>query len=508
MKLKLVECIPNFSEGRNMEIVEQIIHVVESVPGVNVLDHHSDEDHNRTVVTLVGSPESVSEAVYQSIRKAAELIDMDLHEGAHPRMGAADVVPFVPIKNMSMDECVELARVLGKRVGEELGIPVYLYESAATSPDRINLEKIRKGEYEGLKKEIETDPKRKPDFGPSKLGKAGAVVIGARAPLIAFNVYLSTDDVGTARKIARTIRHSSGGLRYVKAMGVLVDGLAQVSMNLTNFHKTAIPLVVEAIRREAKRYGTTIHHSELVGLTPREALIDTAVWYTQLDQFTQDQVLENKLEGSADDAQFNFLHEMASETPTPGGGSAAAFTAAESAALVSMVCRLTLGKKKYKQYSDEITRILERSEVLRRELIDLVGRDAEVFKGVMQAYRLPKSAEKESAKRKEAIRNALLLAARVPLETSRKSSELLALSIDAVEICNINAITDLAAAAQLARAAASTAGANVRINLLDLDGNSEAEEIRKNLEELEQSIKKFDQGFRGRFSNRSGIDLL
>ena len=285
MAMPLVECIPNYSEGRRPEIIDQIIAAILSVPNVQILDRHSDVDHNRTVLTLLGEPEPIKEAVFRSIAKAAELIDMNEHQGEHPRIGATDVVPFVPIRDVSMAECIDLARQLGEKVSTVLGIPVYLYEEAASTPERVNLENIRKGQYEGLKHEIGVNPDRKPDYGPNELGKAGAVVIGAREALIAFNVYLTTEDESIAKKIAKTIRYSSGGLRFVKAMGVLVDGRAQVSMNLTNFRKTPIALVVETIRREAARYGVAIHHSELVGLIPQEALVDSAVWYTQLDQF-------------------------------------------------------------------------------------------------------------------------------------------------------------------------------------------------------------------------------
>ena len=349
MPQPLIECIPNFSEARRPEVVEAIIAAIQEVSGVSVLDRHSDLDHNRTVITMVGAPAAIEEAAFQSIKKAQELIDLDLHQGAHPRIGAADVVPFVPISEVSMTECVELARRLGKRVGEELSIPVYLYEEAASKPERQNLENIRKGQYEGLKTEIETVAERLPDFGPAKLGKAGATVIGARAPLIAFNIYLTTSDVEVAQKIARAVRNSSGGLRFVKGMGVLVEGMAQVSMNLTNFRKTPLFRVVELVRREAQRYGVGIHHSELVGLIPQEALIDSAVWYTQLDQFEPEQILENRLfvaqaqSTATTENPYFFIEQLASANPTPGGGSAAAFTAAEAAALVAMVGRVTVG---------------------------------------------------------------------------------------------------------------------------------------------------------------------
>jgi len=295
MSRKIVECIPNFSAARDKETVAAISAAIRRVPGVRVLDVESDDDHNRSVITFVGTPPAVSEAAYQAIATAAERIDMDQHQGAHPRLGATDVVPFVPLQNMTMAEAVDLAQALGQRVAETLHIPVYLYEEAATRPERRNLENIRRGEYEGLKRTIATDPDRVPDFGPRTLGKAGATVIGARNPLIAFNVYLNTDDVDIAKRIARAIRHSSGGLRYVKAMGLLVEGQAQVSMNLTNFRKTPVQRVVETIRREAARYGVLISRSELIGLIPQDAILAATKWYMQIDNLTADLVLENRL---------------------------------------------------------------------------------------------------------------------------------------------------------------------------------------------------------------------
>ncbi|HEY44995.1 MAG TPA: glutamate formimidoyltransferase, partial [Anaerolineae bacterium] len=255
MTPKIIECIPNFSEGRNAEVIDAIQTAIADVAGVHVLDRHSDEDHNRTVITFVGSPEAVPQAAFSAIEIAAELINLDQHRGEHPRIGATDVVPFVPISGVTMDECIEMARTLGKRVGDELSIPVYLYENAATRPDRKNLENIRRGEYEKLKESIRDDPDRAPDYGPACLGTAGATVIGARPPLIAYNVYLTTDDVSIAKNIARTVRQSSGGLPHVKALGMLVEGRAQVSMNLTDHTQTPVAQVVEAIRREAEHHG-------------------------------------------------------------------------------------------------------------------------------------------------------------------------------------------------------------------------------------------------------------
>jgi glutamate formiminotransferase/formiminotetrahydrofolate cyclodeaminase len=294
---QIVECIPNFSEGRRLEVIDEILAAIERVEGVKVLDRSSDPDHNRTVVTFVGPPATVGDAAFAAVARAAELIDMDQHRGEHPRMGATDVVPFVPISGVTMDDCVSIARQLGARVGEELGIPVYLYEAAATRLERVNLGDIRpkSHQYEQKKVDVSKDDRWIPDFGPASVGKAGIIAIGARAPLIAYNVYLTTSDVTIAEKIASAVRHSSGGLRFVKARGFLVEGRAQVSMNLTDFTKTPVYRVVEMIRREAARYGVAIESSELIGLIPQQALTDTAVWYLQLRNFEAGLVIENRL---------------------------------------------------------------------------------------------------------------------------------------------------------------------------------------------------------------------
>jgi glutamate formiminotransferase len=284
-------------------VIDSIVAAMNRTPGAQVLDAQSDLDHNRSVVTLVGTPQAIVEAVFHGIARAAELIDMNHHRGAHPRMGATDVVPFVPVRNLTLDDCAALARQLGDRVGTELCIPVYLYESAASRPDRRNLADVRRGEYEGLSKVIATDPDRLPDFGPPSMGAAGATAIGARFPLIAFNVYLSTDDVAAAKTIARAVRHSTGGLRCVKALGMLVEGQAQVSMNLTNYRVTPIHRVVDLIRTEADRFGVSVTRSEVVGLIPAEALLDAAQFYLQLHGFHPDQILENRLTDDGSDGE-------------------------------------------------------------------------------------------------------------------------------------------------------------------------------------------------------------
>jgi glutamate formiminotransferase len=292
---KIVECVPNFSEGRRQDVVDRIVMAMSQVSSVQVLDVQADLDHNRSVVSIIGTPQAVLEAAFQGIARAAELIDMNHHRGGHPRMGAADVVPFVPVRGVTMEDCAALARELGERVGRELGIPVYLYEAAATRSDRRNLADVRRGEYEGLREEIAISPDRAPDFGPTTMGPAGATAIGARPPLVAFNVYLNTDDVTPAKAIAKAVRHSNGGLRFVKALGLVVEGQAQVSMNLTDYRRTPIHRALELIRAEAARYGLSVTHSEMVGLLPAQALFDAAQFYLQLRGFSSDQILENRL---------------------------------------------------------------------------------------------------------------------------------------------------------------------------------------------------------------------
>lgn len=514
----LIECVPNFSEARRPEVVEAIKNAISSVNGVRILDLHSDLDHNRTVITFVGSPSQVEEAAFLGIEKAAELIDLNQHTGEHPRIGATDVVPFIPISGASTEDCIEIARRLGKRVGDQLDIPVYLYEAAATRPDRRNLEDIRRGEYEKLKSEIATDPERVPDFGPQRVGPAGATVIGARPFLIAYNVYLTTDEVTIAEKIARDIRHSSGGLRFVKALGMLVDGRAQVSMNLTNFRKTPLARVVEMIRREAIRHGTAIHHSELVGLIPQEALEEAAAWYLQLDQFEPDQVLEKRLYTSFQDSAApieqpdtggvnvdNFIAELAAATPAPGGGSASAYAAAMSAALILMVARLTIGKMKYAEVEEEMRTIEARAESLQIELNQAVTEDARAFQAVMEAFRLPKDKPDEKAARSDQIQKATLRAAQVPLEVAIKSVELLEFALIMVQKGNLNAISDAGSAAELAGAALRGAALNVRINTPGLNDRKIASELIDKIGNLEKQANELQEQIRSQLRQRGGF---
>ncbi len=514
MTTQLIECIPNFSEARRPEVIDQIVAAITSVEGARLLDRSSDLDHNRTVLTYAGPPDAMEEAAFRAIKTASELIDLNHHTGEHPRIGATDVCPFVPISGITMEECILMAKRLGERVGRELQIPVYLYEFAATRPERTNLENIRRGQYEGLKSEIESNPERKPDYGPAKLGTAGATVIGARNPLIAFNVYLTTAEVDIAKKIAKAIRQSSGGMRYVKSLGLLVEGRAQVSINLTNFRESPIGRVVEMIRREAQRYGVGIHHSELVGLIPQDALIDAAVWYTQLDQFSRDQILEARLyqtttpqsdESQPANSTIPFLDDVAAATAAPGGGSVAAYAGALGAALVEMVSGLTIGKKKYADVEAEMQAIRSQALILRKELTNAVEDDSAAFEALMGTFKLPKETEEQQKARKAAIHMATLNAAHVPLHTVQSAVKVMELAAKCAKDGNLNAISDAMSGASMARAALTAAGYNVRINLNSLEDKLAGGKMLKELKELEEQADKIEKEIRKTMEERGGV---
>ena len=353
---ELVECVPNFSEGRNLSVVRQIVAEISSDRSVRLLDQEMNADHNRCVVTFVGEAQAVVEAALRGVRKATELIDLRRHRGEHPRMGATDVLPFVPIGSTQLERCVELAKQAGERIAGELGIPVYLYEAAATRPSRQNLADVRRGEFEGLARELGTNPDRAPDFGPPRIHpSAGAIAVGARMPLLAFNVNLGTKDVEIAKKIAKAIRYQTGGLRYVKALGFELRerGIVQISMNLVNTWGTPVQRVFALIRDEAERYGVPIVGSEVVGLVVQDALIDVAEHHLKLENFSRDQILEHRMAhriGATEQSVAEFLEDTASANPTPGGGSVSALAGALAAALATMVARLTIGKPKYAEH--------------------------------------------------------------------------------------------------------------------------------------------------------------
>jgi glutamate formiminotransferase/formiminotetrahydrofolate cyclodeaminase len=449
-----------------------------------------DADHNRAVVTFVCQPEHAVEACFRGYKKAAELIDMQIHQGEHPRMGATDVCPFIPISDFSEAEAKELAHQLGKKVGEELEIPVYLYESAATRPDRENLAAVRKGEYEGIRDSIETDPERKPDYGPARMNlKAGATAIGVRFPLVAFNVYLNTNRVSIAKKIANAVRFARGGYRFVKAMGFSIAerNLTQVSMNLVRYTKTPIFRVFESIKSEAARYGVSVISSEIVGLLPQQALLDVAEFYLQLENFSAEQVLEEKLRRTGDSSASStddFYNEVAAKTPTPGGGSVAAAAGTMGAALSSMVCRLTIGKKKYKDVAEELKGVLENSERLREELKEMIARDSAAFDRLVAARRMLKDTEAEIAKRSEAILEATKGAARTPLETARLALRVMDLARVVAEKGNVNSVSDAGVAALMAKAAVEGAIYNVRINISGFEDTSFVEEMQTGIKEI------------------------
>lgn len=461
---QLVECVPNFSEGRNTAIYTAIADAIRSVRGINVLDVSADPDHNRTVITYVGAPADVEEAAFRAIGKAAELIDLDKHQGEHPRIGATDVCPFIPIRGVTINDCVDMARRLGQRVGDELGIAVYLYGNAATSPEREKLSDIRQGQYELWKQEVESNPARKPDFGPAQAKNWGATVIGVRPFLIAYNLYLNTDNVDIAEKISRAIRFSSGGLRYVQAKGFLVEGQAQVSMNLTHFEKTPIHLVQEMVRREAARFGATITKAELVGMIPQKALMESAKYYLQLDDMLDEQVLEYRLHESQETVDLTphaFLEGVASDQPTPGGGSVAALAGALAASLAHMVAGLTINRKKYAEIQDRMTAVLEEANTLRENLTAAINEDAAAFEVVMAVFRNKELSESERDAR---VQEATIGAAEVPLRVARLSHRAAQLAGELAKIGNINAVTDATAGVLLALAAVETAALNVQIN--------------------------------------------
>ena len=428
---RLVECVPNFSEGRRPEVIDAIVNSITSVSNVYLLGREMDADHNRAVVTIVGAPESIGEAAVRGVRAAMEHIDLTKHRGEHPRLGAADVVPFVPIRGVSLTECVEIAKTAGREIADRLKIPVYLYEAAATRPERTNLENIRRGQFEGLRDEIVTNPDRKPDFGESRVHPtAGAIVVGARKPLIAFNVNLNSENLGIAKHIARRIRFSSGGFRYVKAMGVLLKdrNQAQVSMNLTDFEHTSMELVLETVRREAERYGVTIGSSEIVGLVPQKALERAAEFYLQVENFIPEMVLENRLEqvmsassSSMADAIRPVVNRVASADPVPGGGSVSALTGALGAALGQMAIRITQEKKSFQQHADRYADALDRLAPYTSALLELADADSEAYSRVMAAYKLPK----DSMDRDKAVQDGLTRATEIPSRTANCAAEAL-----------------------------------------------------------------------------------
>ncbi len=484
MPSTLVECVPNFSEGRDPAKVDAIVEAMK-ISGVYLLDREMDSDHNRCVITLVGERDAIQEAAIRGVGKAAELIDLTKHQGAHPRMGAADVVPFIPIDGVTIEDCVAMARHVGAEIAKRFQIPVYLYEAAAATPERQNLENIRRGQFEGIRAEIATNPARKPDFGEPRVHPtAGATVVGARKFLVAYNVFLNTPDVDIAKKIAKAVRFSNGGLRFVKGAGFLVRGLAQVSMNLTDFEQTPIHRAFEFVKREAARYGVIPVSSEIVGLIPKKALEQAAEWFLQVENFDSSLILENRLAavmtgkmavGGLRAGVEPFIEQLAAPTATPGGGSAAAASGAMAAALASMVASMSRGKKAYVQYESQLSQAIARLSQLREELKSAIDADADSYNVVMKAYKLAKSSE-GNASDGGGIGSALKQATSVPLGVAEKVVEVAEIAKDLKPVTNPNMKSDLTTAIALAKAALEGALANVEINLDSLKNYSPKDE--------------------------------
>ena len=479
--MKLVECVPNFSEGRRPDVVDAIRAAIAGVESAHVLDVSSDASHNRSVITFVASVDHAVDAAFAGIAKARELIDLTMHQGEHPRVGATDVVPFIPLEGATMEDCIALARRLGDRVARELEIPVYLYERAATRPDRENLADVRRGEFEGLRGEIGSNPAREPDFGPNRVHPtAGAVVIGARPFLVAYNVYLGpASNLGVAKEVAKAVRGSSGGLRYVKGLGLEVDGQAQVSMNLVDIEKTPLYRAYDTVKLEAAAHGVATTWSEIVGLVPERALFETAARHIQLRDFTPDLILERKVRevASGGESLSGFVSSVASSTPTPGGGSVVAHVGALAAALAQMVAGLTVGKKKYAAVESDMKQIGLEAADLGNSLSALVQADARAYTAVSNAYKLPKEPEAAAVRRAEAITEALLGASRVPLETARACAKVAELASVVALKGNTNAVSDAGVAALLAEAACRGAAYNVRINVAALADRSRGADL-------------------------------
>ncbi|HEX9283342.1 MAG TPA: glutamate formimidoyltransferase [Gemmatimonadales bacterium] len=466
MPAPLVECVPNFSEGRDAATLAALERAITGVPAVKLLDVSADAAHNRSVFTFVAPPDAALEAALRAMRVATERIDLTRHQGEHPRMGATDVVPFVPVRDATMDDCVALARRLAERVAAELEIPVYLYARAATRPERERLPDIRKGEFEGLRGRIGTDPGADPDFGPRRIHPtAGATAIGARPFLVAFNIYLDTSDVGIAKEVAKRIRTSSGGLPAVQASGFAVGGKAQVSMNLLDIDVTSPATAFAAVETEARARGVGILRSEVVGLIPERGVLDAGAAALKLAD-AADHLLEAKIRAvdGGGPSLDGWIEQLAGGTPVPGGGSAAALAGSLAGALVAMVARLTLGRKAYAGVQDRAAVVLREADALRAELRRLVDEDAAAYARVSAAYKLAKG----DPGRARAVDEALVGAAQAPIEVARRAARLVALAREIGTIGNKNARSDAKVAEGLAQAALAGAAENVRVNVASL----------------------------------------
>jgi glutamate formiminotransferase/formiminotetrahydrofolate cyclodeaminase len=548
--MKLVECVPNFSEGRNREKISAITKEIKSTPQVNLLDVDPGESTNRTVVTFIGSPEGVKEAAFKAIKKAAEVLDMSKHKGAHSRIGATDVCPFVPVSGITMEECIQLAHELGERVAKELGIPVYLYEEAAQKPERRNLANIRTGEYEGLSEKLK-DPEWAPDYGkPVFNPKAGVTVIGAREFLIAYNINLNTRDRRLAHDIALNLRERGrakrdkdgnivrdaegktikipGKFKAVKAVGWYIEDyeIAQISINFINYKITPPHVVFDETIKEAEKIGLRVTGSELVGLIPKEALlmagrhyltkqrkspgvpeedlIKTAVSSLGLDDVApfdpQKKIIEyqfKEVESSLLDLNLReFANELSIDSPAPGGGSTAALCGALSASLSSMVSNLTFGKKEYENVQKDVKELAVNAQSLKDEFLRAVDLDTMAFNKLMEAYRLPKKTEERKKERAQAVEEALKEATLVPFGVLEKSIEALDMAREIALKGNKNSLSDAGVAGLTAQAAAEGAYYNIKINLPNLQDNEFKSKIKKQAVSLKKKAVKLGDELR------------
>ena len=542
--MKLVECVPNFSEGRDPEKIKAIVREVEAVPGVKLLDVDPGASTNRTVVTFIGTPESVKEAAFRAVAKAAEVIDMRLHKGAHSRIGATDVCPFVPVSGVTMEDCVRLAGELGARIAGELGIPVYLYEAAARTPERRNLATVRAGEYEGLPEKFK-DRRWAPDFGkPVFNPKSGATVVGAREFLVAYNINLNTRDRKLAHEIALSLRESGrakrdkdgnvvkdgrgnavkvpGKFKEIKSVGWYIEdyGLAQISVNFTNYKITPIHVVFDEARKLAGKLGLRVTGSELVGLIPKEALLMAGRYYLE-KQAKSPGVHEEELirtavrslglndvtpfapEKKIIEYQFEkdghplvgltlraFANELSMDSPAPGGGSVAALCGSLSAALSAMVANLTVGKKGYKEVREEMVATAVRAQALKDGLLEAVDRDTQAFNKVMEAFRLPKTTPEQAFEKERAVEEANKEATLVPLEVLEKAGEAVALARVAAAKGNKNSVSDAGVAGITGQAAGEGAYYNVLINLAGIKDGKFVADVRRRAERLRKALDK------------------
>lgn len=537
---QLIECVPNFSEGSDMSIIKQITNEIESVEGVRLLDVDPGKATNRTVVTFVGEPISVIEAAFRAIKKAAELIDMRKHTGEHPRMGATDVCPLIPVANISMEETAEWSKKLGERVGNELAIPVYLYEDAQKNPERKNLSIIRAGEYEGFSKKILLS-EWAPDFGKAIFNaKSGATVIGARDFLVAYNINLNTTSTRRANAIAFDVRESGrkiqnekgeeivqpGTLKSVKAIGWFIEeyGVAQISMNLTNVNITPIHIAFDEVCKKANERGVRVTGSELVGLIPLKSLLDAGRYFLEkqqrsvgvsekeiihiavkslgLDELSEfipeKKIIEYLLNEEKQDKLVNlslqeFANETASESPAPGGGSIAAYMGSLGISLATMVANLSAHKKGWDQRWKEFSAWAEKGQKIKDELLYLVDEDTNAFNKIMEAFSLPKSSEQEVKTRSEAIQNATKYATEVPLKTMILAYSSFPIIKAMAEIGNPNSISDAGVGALCARSAIIGAYMNVRINAAELKDEAFKKEILAKAEKIKNDAIKEEE---------------